>query len=342
MASSSGQIHSSQQAAGNAETSSRRACIEREVAAAAQRFGWEDGIKAHALQEALDRTEESEAAAALECVSQTTAGMEVRCPALPQPCSYVRVCQGGFEIGRWVADEWRDQPEEVAGAIFGALARPEGSHAVDAVQGTASSSHSSSAPSSRSASDALSSGLRDVLKRGSIATFVLGTNAEGHKELLKFDVRLVGITQRQLLEAEHQSLAMAQARAQGLRDLVAFDELSPAARQMREFGPAESRSLAQDIRPANGVVQVVIEMGGGLIHDVRADAPVRVLILDADIEGSSDQPVEVNGKVVCVSLHERDAQQGAVDREQVSLSFDQALRSFGDALEHERARRQRD
>jgi hypothetical protein len=338
MASSSGQIHSSQQAAGNAETSSRRACIEREVAAAAQRFGWEDGIKAHALQEALDRTEESEAAAALECVSQTTAGMEVRCPALPQPCSYVRVCQGGFEIGRWVADEWRDQPEEVAGAIFGALARPEGSQAVDAVQETASSS----ASSSRSASDALSSGLRDVLKRGSIATFVLGTNAEGHKELLKFDVRLVGITQRQLLEAEHQSMAMAQARAQGLRDLVAFDELSPAARQMREFGPAESRPLAQDIRPANGVVQVVIDMGGGLIHDVRADAPVRVLILDADIEGSSDQPVEVNGKLVCVSLHERDAQQGAVDREQVSQSFDQALQSFDDALEHERAQRLRD
>jgi phosphosulfolactate phosphohydrolase-like enzyme len=334
MASSSGQIRSSQQAAGNAETLSKRTRIEREVAAAAQRFGWEDGIKAHALQEALDRTEEDEAAAALECVSQTTAGVEVRCPAWPQPCSYVRVCQGGFQIGYWVADEWRDQPEEVAGAIFGALARYEGSQDaeqdVDVVQEVASSSGSSS------------HSLDDVLKRGSIATYVLGTNREGHKELLKFDVRLVGITQRQLLEAEHQSMAMAQARAQGLRDLVAFDELSPAARQMREFGPAESRPLAEDIRPGVGVVQVVIDMGGGLIHDVRADAPVRVLILDADIEGSSDEPVEVNGKLVCTSLHEVDAQQGAVDREQVGQSFDQALRSFDDALEHERAQRLRD
>jgi phosphosulfolactate phosphohydrolase-like enzyme len=334
MASSSGQIHSSQQAAGTAETLGRRTRIEREVDAAARRFGWEDGIKAHALQEALDRTEEDEAAAALECVSQTTAGVEVRCPAWPQPCSYVRVCQGGFEIGYWVADEWRDQPEEVAGAIFGALARSEGlqdaEQDVDVVQEAASSSGSPS------------HSLDDVLKRGAIATYVLGTNREGHKELLKFDVRLVGITQRQLLEAEHQSMAMAQARAQGLRDVVAFDELSPAARQMREFGPAESRSLAEDIQPGAGMARVVIDMEGGLIHDVRADAPVRVLILDADIEGSSDGPVEVSGRLVCVSLHERDAQQGAVDREQVGQSFDQALQSFDDALKHERAQRLRD
>lgn len=47
-------------------------------------------------------------------------GRELRVPAFPAPCDYVRVVQDGQETAYWCSDEWRDAPEEVMGAIFGA------------------------------------------------------------------------------------------------------------------------------------------------------------------------------------------------------------------------------
>jgi hypothetical protein len=56
-----------------------------------------------------------------ECVLSTReAGRELRCPAFPLECSYVRVVIDGLELAYWVEDEWRDDPAVVMGAIFGA------------------------------------------------------------------------------------------------------------------------------------------------------------------------------------------------------------------------------
>ena len=52
-------------------------------------------------------------------------GGSIRCPSFPNECSYVRVCDDdGNEIAYWVADEWREAPEEVMGAIIGCAMRP--------------------------------------------------------------------------------------------------------------------------------------------------------------------------------------------------------------------------
>ncbi len=56
-----------------------------------------------------------------ECVVITQSGRELRSPLFPEPCSYVRVVQQGFELGYWNSDEWREAPEEVIGAVVGAL-----------------------------------------------------------------------------------------------------------------------------------------------------------------------------------------------------------------------------
>jgi hypothetical protein len=44
---------------------------------------------------------------------------EFRLPAHPEPCSQVRVVVDGFEVARWNADEWADDPAEVMGALLG-------------------------------------------------------------------------------------------------------------------------------------------------------------------------------------------------------------------------------
>lgn len=45
---------------------------------------------------------------------------EIRCPASPAECSYVRVVVDGLETAYWVEDEWRDDPATVMGAFLGA------------------------------------------------------------------------------------------------------------------------------------------------------------------------------------------------------------------------------
>lgn len=46
---------------------------------------------------------------------------EIRCPASPAECDYVRITVQGLEIAYWVCDEWREAPTEVMGAIMGAI-----------------------------------------------------------------------------------------------------------------------------------------------------------------------------------------------------------------------------
>lgn len=48
-------------------------------------------------------------------------GCQIRVPAYPHDCSYVRVIDAsGQQSGYWTFDEWAEEPEEVMGAIFGA------------------------------------------------------------------------------------------------------------------------------------------------------------------------------------------------------------------------------
>lgn len=58
-----------------------------------------------------------------ECVIQLTgSARELRCPAHPEDCGYVRVVADGLEIAYWIADEWQQAPAAVMGALIGALA----------------------------------------------------------------------------------------------------------------------------------------------------------------------------------------------------------------------------
>lgn len=47
---------------------------------------------------------------------------QLRTPAAPVDCEYVRVTVDEFELAYWTADEWRDDPSGVMGAIAGAVA----------------------------------------------------------------------------------------------------------------------------------------------------------------------------------------------------------------------------
>lgn len=44
-------------------------------------------------------------------------------PKFPESCSYVRIVnrQSLLEIAYWVCDEWAEDPQDVMGAIIGAL-----------------------------------------------------------------------------------------------------------------------------------------------------------------------------------------------------------------------------
>lgn len=55
-----------------------------------------------------------------ECITLSDDGREIRCPAFPEPCEYVRIMdEDGNEAGYWTSDEWKESPEEVMGAILG-------------------------------------------------------------------------------------------------------------------------------------------------------------------------------------------------------------------------------
>lgn len=54
------------------------------------------------------------------CVQIVGSAREIRTPAHPEDCNYVRIVLDGLELGYWTCDEWRDAPAEVMGAIIGA------------------------------------------------------------------------------------------------------------------------------------------------------------------------------------------------------------------------------
>jgi hypothetical protein len=59
-----------------------------------------------------------------EAIIPLPSGRELRCPAYPAECDYVRIVlpsQGApIELAYWISAEWRDAPAEVMGAILGA------------------------------------------------------------------------------------------------------------------------------------------------------------------------------------------------------------------------------
>jgi hypothetical protein len=56
-----------------------------------------------------------------ECVIPLANGRELRCPAYPLECSYVRIVgASGKEIAYWASEEWAEDAEVVMGAILGA------------------------------------------------------------------------------------------------------------------------------------------------------------------------------------------------------------------------------
>lgn len=57
-----------------------------------------------------------------ECVLTVCNGRKLKTDNYPNNCSYIRVTDRfENEIGYWISDEWAEAPEEVMGAIIGAL-----------------------------------------------------------------------------------------------------------------------------------------------------------------------------------------------------------------------------
>lgn len=48
---------------------------------------------------------------------------QIRCPAYPQECDYVRVVVDGYEVAYWTSEEWQESPKLVMGAFLGAVAK---------------------------------------------------------------------------------------------------------------------------------------------------------------------------------------------------------------------------
>jgi hypothetical protein len=60
----------------------------------------------------------------VECILQVHTGFTLRTPAYPENCDYVRVCDPlGREVSFWNTQELQESPEEVMGAVVGALVR---------------------------------------------------------------------------------------------------------------------------------------------------------------------------------------------------------------------------
>jgi hypothetical protein len=78
-----------------------------------QALGWSDAELRHAMESGCEEDDGT------ECLLRLDSGRELRCPAFPAPCGYVRVVQQGYELAYWDSNEWRTDPEEVMGALMG-------------------------------------------------------------------------------------------------------------------------------------------------------------------------------------------------------------------------------
>jgi hypothetical protein len=81
-------------------------------AALGRQFGWNDVETTHARNTAAVTYDN-------ECVIPLANGRELRCPASPEACDYIRLVEGGHELMYWSSDEWAEDPGDVMGAILG-------------------------------------------------------------------------------------------------------------------------------------------------------------------------------------------------------------------------------
>lgn len=59
---------------------------------------------------------------------------------------------------------------------------------------------------------------------------------------------------------------------------------------------------------------IVVDMNGGVINDVKANHPARVIFLDEDTEGGDEENIfDINGSSVYVSDYEADVRTSFVD-----------------------------
>lgn len=90
--------------------------------ALAEQYGLDEVEVAHALA-SLDISDRYDD----ECVINIAGShRQIRTPAHPAECNYVRVVVDGIEVAYWVDDEWRDDPAIVMGALMGAAAAKAG------------------------------------------------------------------------------------------------------------------------------------------------------------------------------------------------------------------------
>jgi len=293
--------------------------VEGLVARLAVQHGWSDAIREHALL--AHGTDYGE-----ECVIQAAGAVEIRCPQYPADCDYVRVCQSGFEIGYWTSQEWRESPEEVVGAMLGAAARGGAGPALVgdwSAQRSGPGEGASPARDIESRSNGFSESIKSVRQRGFIRTFLLATNDRTEREMLAVEVPLEAMTDAQIRDGDHHDVAISRARAlgRGLGDFIAFDEMSPAAAQMQQLVRTSASA-----RPA----RVLVQVEGGLVQALSADAPVSVLILDADVEGLHEDVhhLDAVGEAVYVRLEEIDVVEAEQTAPFVGEVFAQALQAI--------------
>lgn len=91
---------------------------EAEWEALARERGWSEAVLSHVIG-AGDAVFDGES------VIELPGDISLHMPAHPLPCEYLRVVDRsvgkGVELMYWSSDEWRDQPEEVIGAVMGLL-----------------------------------------------------------------------------------------------------------------------------------------------------------------------------------------------------------------------------
>ena len=80
------------------------------------------------LNRASDAGVLSDSPMAPECAVETgLPGIELRCPAFPAPCSYVRIVRDGKEVAFYEAAEWQRSPDDVMQVLLAAAyGREEG------------------------------------------------------------------------------------------------------------------------------------------------------------------------------------------------------------------------
>lgn len=91
--------------------------VDEHFACLAEFFGW-DTVEARHAQDYLDDGDDVAAMAASECVVRIANGRELRSPAYPAACEYVRITSAGYEIAYWDHQEWRHDPQVVMGALI--------------------------------------------------------------------------------------------------------------------------------------------------------------------------------------------------------------------------------